>query len=304
MGCLYRHGLPASIILFSLITDTAQAQSPEWVPVAPQPPAASASGRNVMSGVAGRIGSEVSTGFTILARDHALLWSSPVRSPERAWKTALPLVAVTAVSLQFDRRLLAALPKSGDTMRYSKAVSQAGTYYTLGAAAGAFVALGAAAGNRRAVETGLLAAASVAHVESIAQILKYAAGRERPDFETGTHGRFWQRQQSFPSGHAMATWAVATIISKEYSDNRFIRYGIYAFPILVSVSRIGAQRHFPTDVIAGGALGHFIGSWLYDRHHDRALEGAGVRALGLSFAPSFNVKPKWGGFAFAVNISR
>ncbi len=297
MGFPYPHGLPVSFMLLGLMTVSARPQSPEAVPATPEPPAQNA-------GISGRIGSEVYAGFSVLMRDHALLWSSPVRSPGRAWKTALPLVAITAVSLQFDRRVATALPDSADRIRYSKAVSQAGANYTLGAAAGVFMAVGAATGNRRAVETGLLAAASLAHTESIAQMLKFAAGRERPDFGDGAPGRFWHGQQSFPSGHSMAAWAVATVISKEYSDHRVIRYGIYAFPVLVSLSRIGAQRHFPSDVIAGGALGHLIGVWMYDRHHNPALGGAAVRLAGMSFTPAFNVQPKWGGFAFAVNFSR
>jgi hypothetical protein len=247
--------------------------------------------------------SEVRRGFTTLVRDHALMWSSPVRAPRKALTTALPLVAATAVALQFDHPLASRLPNSRDQIRYSKAVSEAGAYYSVGAAAGAFVALGAVAGSRRAVETGLLAAASVAHTESISQMLKYAAGRERPDFGDTVRGRFWHRQQSFPSGHAMATWAVATVISREYHENRFIRYGAYAFPVLISLSRIGAQRHFVSDVVAGGALGHLIGGWLYDRHHNPALGGAAVRKRGVSITPDFSVHRKWGGFTAAVNIS-
>lgn len=213
------------------------------------------------------LGAQVASSFNTLVKDHALLWSSPFRSRNAALRTVLPFAAATAVALTLDRTVANGLPNTRDQVRYSKAVSLAGTYYTLGAAAGAFIALGAATHNGRAVETGLLAAEAVAHTESIAQMLKYAAGRERPDFGEGARGRFWHRQQSFPSGHAMGSWAVATVISKEYSHNRFIKYGIYALPLLVSASRVGAQRHFVSDVVAGGAVGHLLGRWLFHRHH-------------------------------------
>jgi membrane-associated phospholipid phosphatase len=207
----------------------------------------------------------VRQGFTALVKDHALLWSSPARSPQQALRTVLPFVAATAAALSLDHRMESRLPNSPDQIRYSKAVSIGGAYYSLAAGAGALAAVGAVTRNRRAVETGMLAAVAMAHTESIAQMLKYAAGRGRPDFGDSARGRFWERQQSFPSGHAMGTWAVATVISKEYHQNRFIRYGIYALPLVISASRLGAQRHFLSDVVAGGSIGYLLGAWLYDR---------------------------------------
>lgn len=247
----------------------------------------------------------VRSAFTTLVRDEALLWISPARSPRATLNTVFSLIAVTGAALSADRRLASGLPNSADQVRYSKAVSVAGTYYALGAASGAFTGIGALTGNRRAVETGLLAAQAVAHTESIAQMLKYAAGRERPDFGDAG-GRFWRRQQSFPSGHAMGTWAVAAVISREYHDKRLIRYGIYALPVLVSASRIGAQRHFLSDVVAGGSIGHLMGSWLYRRHHDSTLGGAtvGENHRKISLQPAIRYDQKWGGVSFALHISR
>jgi membrane-associated phospholipid phosphatase len=148
-----------------------------------------------------------------------------------------------------------------------------------------------------------LAAASVAHTESVSQMLKFAGGRERPDYGDATRGRFWHGQQSFPSGHAMATWAVATVISREYHHRRLIRYGVYALPIVIGASRIGARRHFLSDVVAGGAIGHLIGGWMYDRHHNPALGGATIRKRRVSITPEFGVNRKWGGFHLALNVS-
>jgi membrane-associated phospholipid phosphatase len=251
-----------------------------------------------------RIGSQARRGFLTLVEDHALLWSSPARSPGQALKTVMPFVAATAVALTMDHRVESGLPNSADQVRYSKAVSVGGAYYSLAAGAGALAAVGAAAGSRRAVETGMLAAVAVAHTESIAQMLKYATGRERPDFGDSARGRFWRREQSFPSGHAMGTWAVATVISKEYHQNRFIRYGIYALPLAISASRVGAQRHFLSDVVAGGSIGYLLGAWLYDRHHNPDLGGAAIRRQRISIAPDFRFNGRYGGFTAGVNISR
>jgi membrane-associated phospholipid phosphatase len=257
-------------------------------------------------GLARRIARSTSSRFGTLVRDEALMWTSPVRSSRSMVKTILPLAAITGAAFAFDRRIASGLPNSADQVRFSKRVSVAGTYYSLGAAAGAFVGVGALTGNSRAVETGIIVAQAVAHTESIAQMLKYAAGRERPDFGDAGGGRFWRRQQSFPSGHAMGTWAAAAVISREYHHNRFIRYGVYALPILVSASRIGAQRHFLADVVGGGSIGYLMGVWLYDRHHDPALGGRSKRigSERVSLKPGIGFDRRSGGVTFSLNISR
>jgi hypothetical protein len=249
-----------------------------------------------------RIGRQTGRGFTTLARDHALLWSSPFRNGRAGLLTAAPIAAATALALSVDHPIARRLPNTPDQVRYSKAVSATGTYYTLGAAAGAFIGVGAIARDRRAVETGMLAAQAIAHSESIAQMLKYAGGRERPDYGDAMRGRFWRRQQSFPSGHAMGTWAVATIVSREYHENKWIRYGAFAFPIAISASRMGAQRHFLSDVVAGGSIGYLIGGWLYNRHHDPTLGGASVRRRGLAIRPDVQFDPKTRSVGVAIHI--
>ncbi len=288
--CSFR-ALCSSPIVLGSIAVAAYGQSP---PGASSPP----------TGVPVKVAKTVRSGFTTLVRDEALLWSSPLRFRRDDLDTIVPLMVVTGAALRVDRGFAAGLPNSNDQIRYSKGVSVAGTYYSLGAAAGAFVGLGALAGNRRAVETGLIAAQAIAHTESIAQMLKYAAGRERPDFGDAGSGRFWRRQQSFPSGHAMATWAVAAVISREYCDNRFIRYGIYALPVLVSASRIGAQRHFLADVVAGGSIGYLMGAWLYDRHHNPDLGGGSIAIGRISLKPDVRYDRRWGGFGFGLSVSR
>jgi hypothetical protein len=67
---------------------------------------------------------------------------------------------------------------------------------------------------------------------------------------------------------------------------------------------MGAQRHFLSDVVAGGAIGHLIGGWLYNRHHDPALGGAPVRRRGLAIRPDVQFDPKTRSVGVAVHISR
>jgi len=57
---------------------------------------------------------------------------------------------------------------------------------------------------------------------------------------------------SFPSGHALSSFAVAEVLSMSFSQYKFIFMGI-AF--LIAFSRLYLDVHYPTDVIAGIIIG-------------------------------------------------
>jgi membrane-associated phospholipid phosphatase len=229
--------------------------------------------------------------FKTLVKDHKDIWLGPTRIEKQQLPWLLPIVGATAAMTQFDARVAGALPNSTTQLNVSRAVSHAGTYYALGGLSASFYLAGRLTGNSRARETGLLSAQALLHTESVVQFAKWGFGRERPDYGEGK-GNFLSRQQSFPSGHAAGTWAVAAIVSREYHDNKFLRYGIYALPVAVSAARIGAQRHFVSDVLAGALIGNLIGAFVYRKHHDPALGGAPIkprsRAIptpGIQFSP-------------------
>jgi membrane protein YqaA with SNARE-associated domain len=47
-----------------------------------------------------------------------------------------------------------------------------------------------------------------------------------------------------------------------------VAYGLAGF---VSVARFGAQRHYASDIVLGGAMGWFLGRYVYQTHMDHAL---------------------------------
>jgi hypothetical protein len=73
--------------------------------------------------------------------------------------------------------------------------------------------------------------------------LKETAQRTRPD---GT-------KLSFPSGHASATFATATVLQREFGWK--VGAPAYALASYVAASRLSENKHFASDVVFGAAIG-------------------------------------------------
>lgn len=124
----------------------------------------------------------------------------------------------------------------------------------------------------------------------VMEVLKTAAGRNRPN-SPDKQGYFFQEGASFPSGHAIESWALASVISPEYRDHKWVPWVAYGLSSVVSAARFGARQHYASDLIAGGAMGFFIGRYVVNTHesHARHHHGAitpivqpGARTYGLA----------------------
>lgn len=82
----------------------------------------------------------------------------------------------------------------------------------------------------------------------LTQGIKLATHRMRPDASASN---------SFPSSHTSSAFTVATVVTSYYGK----KWGIplYAFSGLIGVSRLETGGHWPSDVIAGAALGYISG---------------------------------------------
>lgn len=61
-------------------------------------------------------------------------------------------------------------------------------------------------------------------------------------------------QFSFPSGHAAGAFMMATVLNHFYP---FLMIPCYAIASIIGVSRVYNGVHYPSDVMAGSALGIF-----------------------------------------------
>jgi membrane-associated phospholipid phosphatase len=123
--------------------------------------------------------------------------------------------------------------------------------------------------DSRMQSTALLAGEAVINAEILTTVMKDIDRRLRPavlapngDFDDTwflEHTRTLQSNGSFPSGHAIAAFSVATVIARRYgAHHRWVPYVAYGSAALVGFSRVSLSSHFVSDVFMGAALGYSI----------------------------------------------
>jgi hypothetical protein len=63
-----------------------------------------------------------------------------------------------------------------------------------------------------------------------------------------------------PKDYAIETFALASVIAHEYPHKRWVQLLAYSYAGGVVGARLAANKHFPADVMAGGAMGWFVGA--------------------------------------------
>ena len=200
------------------------------------------------------------------AADQKALWTSPSRISRRDLKWILPVIAGTAIAIGTDDRLSEQLPTPDDPARIAgKRVSYFGALYTLAGLSGGTYLIGRVAGKERLRDTGWMSLEALAHTQVVVQGIKLATQRERPPEITERRG-FWKGGGSFPSGHAASAWAFATVISRQYGDKKIVPIAVYSLATVVSAARLSARRHYASDILVGGVVGHLIGRYIHKSH--------------------------------------
>lgn len=109
----------------------------------------------------------------------------------------------------------------------------------------------AAAVDRRRREQWLIAGGEVAGVYALNIAVKVAAGRRRPPLaELGTPTAL-----SFPSAHTSTSFAAARLYGELAPA---VRPALYALAAAMAASRLHFLVHYPSDLVAGAALGDTV----------------------------------------------
>jgi len=198
----------------------------------------------------------------------------------------VPFAGATAVAIHYDPRAQQELGIDRSRIDASNTISQFGSTYATIGAGGTLYMVGRLTHNDHLAETGRLGTEAVIDATLVAEALKLATNRERPDEGNGTGG-FWPHgtrtfSDSFPSGHAIGSWALARVIASEY-PNKLTQIGVYAFATAISVSRVTSEKHFPSDALVGSVFGYLIGGYVVRHHAAQNVDS------GFSFIPVADV---------------
>ena len=202
--------------------------------------------------------------------DQKDIWTSPFHMNRH---DAIPWIvfgAATGALIAGDRHIARQLPNTVDQVAISKDVSNVGAVYTvLPITAGLYIG-GAISHNPKARETGILGGEAALDSLIVVAVLKSVTQRPRP-LESNGNGSFFTGGGSFPSGHSAEAWALASVVAHEYNKNILYPITAYGLASLVSFSRLSGQQHFASDIVAGSAIGWFIGRYVFQTHVDHSI---------------------------------
>ena len=182
---------------------------------------------------------------------------------------------------------------------FNKLSDYAGLYGPFAAAGAGYVA-GRVKQDDYLKETAVLSAEAMADAGILDEAMKYALDREYPMAHNARGGfwpggpKSWPNNPSMPSEHTMNVWSFAHVVAGQYNGIA-TKSVVYGLATTVSVSRVLARQHFPSDVVVGSTFGWLIGGYVL---HHRSLEHGSL--LDVSAVQT----PLGGGVEVRVKLGR
>ncbi len=90
-------------------------------------------------------------------------------------------------------------------------------------------------------------------------------GRRRPHEGEGAKSFGNDDATSFPSGHTLNIFQLATILS-HHADRAWFTVGAYTIAAAVGVQRVASDAHWPSDVLFSAALGTAVARAVVNLH--------------------------------------
>ncbi len=205
-----------------------------------------------------------------LVGDQKRFWTSPEHLHLGDLKWILPGAGITAAFIASDSWWSKQVPLSH--VATSQKISDDGVYSFIGLSGAAFL-LGHIKGDDHLSETGLLAGEAAINATAVAYAFKEITQRQRP-YQGNGHGDFFAGGASFPAEHAAIAWSIAGVWAHEY-PGWLSQTAAYGLASAVTITRVTAKQHFPSDAIIGSALGWYFARQVYRAHHDPEVGGSG-----------------------------
>lgn len=153
---------------------------------------------------------------------------------------------------------------------------------------------GDSSGEWLAAKTKGFAVAAIAKLfnDGVTNSIKDLSDRTRPD---------GSNTDSFPSGHSSSAALYATLASRNLESidisanyRRAMDIGFGAIAAGTAWARVEANVHFPSDVLAGAALGHFVAAFINDAF--MGLNEPATGSVTISLAPESASVQFWKAF--------
>ena len=200
-------------------------------------------------------------------QDQKELYRTPFKRSNLKWDALV--WGGTGVLLVYDRRIETHIGKTNESA-YNVASD-----VTIGALGGALAGVwvwGLKNDQPHAKELGFIELQALVNTFLVYTPMQLLAARQRPDDGNG-HGDFWMHHNintSFPGGHTMFTFALATVVSHEYPQ-KWVQVLAYTAATIISVTRFMGRDHWSSDMFAGTAVGIGIGAITFHAHCDPNL---------------------------------
>ena len=218
-------------------------------------------------------------------KDAGQIWSYPVHIRTRDILPIAGLAALTGFLIGNDEAIHRGFMNYRDTHAWVRAVSPVVTRMgTLGAwgTVAAFLGVGMISGDKKSTETAVLTTSAMAQSGILITFLKGMFGRQRPfwadgvDHWSGPVGFFKRfgsgqsgRYDSFPGGHSITAFSLATVVAMQYRKSGWVPIVAYTVATGVALSRVTENKHWLSDSLVGSVLGHVIGRLVVRNHRSR-----------------------------------
>jgi hypothetical protein len=225
----------------------------------PTPPAAQSTGKEAVT---------LRNTPVNLLKDQEAIWTSPARVREQDLGVLIPLGLATTVLITTDHQVMSSAKLDDASLNSHADTASNGLMGGFVLAPALIYGIGHIHHDDHATETGILAGEAMVDSLVVDEVLKAASMRARPTLD-GAKGKFFQTSvgldSSFPSTHSVIAWSSAAVIASEY-NGPLTQITAYGLATGVSLTRVLARQHFPSDVLVGSAVGWLVGRYVYRKH--------------------------------------
>jgi membrane-associated phospholipid phosphatase len=216
-------------------------------------------------------------------QDQKNIWTSAFKIKTKDLVYLIPITIVSTSCIIYDeeiqRNIIQLRNNNPFIKNLSPVLTNGGEIPVVGGISAVFYLTGLILKDNKAMQTGAIAGYALVNSAVVVSILKMLAGRQRPRVNGRSEwngfpvslkqfsGNATDLYTSFPSGHSIAAWTLATVIAEQYKDTRLIPIIAYTCATGVALSRTTENAHWLSDVLIGSVLGYGIGKYIAKKHH-------------------------------------